>query len=68
MIAQTWSVDRQWHEEHNKQNMDLGKQEKVARNMGGRKEKQISSYWASKGSQKQKEAGLGIHTTPHKDP
>lgn len=30
--------------------------------MGGRKEKETSSYWARKSSQKQKEAGLGIPT------
>lgn len=40
MIAQTWSVDRQWQEEHNKQKMDMGKREKDARNRGGGKEKE----------------------------
>lgn len=67
MIAQTWSVDRQWQKEHNNQKMDMGKQEKDARNMGGGKEKETHSNWARKSSQKQKEAGLGTNTHIHKD-
>lgn len=53
MIAQTWSVDRRWHKKHNKQKNGSGKWEKDARNMGGRKEKETSSYWARKSRKRQ---------------
>lgn len=68
MTAQTWSVDRQWHKEHNKQKMDLGKQAKDARNRGRGKEKKTSSNWAKKSRQKQEEAGLGTYRHPQRSP
>lgn len=59
MIAQTCSVDRQWQKEHNKQKMDMGKQEKDARNRGGGRKRS---------QEKQPKARLGAHTHPQRSP